>query len=1211
MNRFQITKIWKGPVSLLLALALLGGLCWPILAGQRVAPENPITRDNIQNIDTILLGEDSGVEALEGIEDPKGTASGESGGETQPGDPSTTEPTDPEASTEPTEPEDREVPTEPNTDETKPDPDEDTEAPEETKPGEEEGDQNQDGNTGSDGSEDTELDLGLVLTWYKYGTEPKTVVCAPNGSTGRTIRDGQLQDGSLRYTFSFTGTEAEQAHITGIRFGTANTPGEAVRDSGAVQLMIPENMGYQNYSFAVTAEVEATDPEGAAALQQVDFTVVIHYEAGIDLDLELQWQCSGAPVSFLCGANTQVSHTIQSAQLSDGLLQYALMLRGEASAKAVLTQADYTTSTGQSGTLQLEGGSLLLAVPEGSKTEIYTIHATAEYREEDGDTTPVYFTIQITYVDDLDLKLQFVWYRNGLTAQTVACRFDEQTAVTIKRNQLAGGNLAYALELTGTAAQGAKIISAELISGSGFASLAVPQGSCYLTLPDGQTTVRYTLVVKAQAKQGEKIRVVEFPIAITYSADLSLQLSYTLREAGGTQTYSITCENRKTRQADIVYDDQLDENTLPYTMTLVGGDAEAARITSVLLYRSGSGQTLAQEASGSAVLMLNDGKLGENTFAVTAEDAQGNIYTFTVNIPYKHRGANAVWIELNLPDGAEVVNESEITLTVTAWSEDDAGQRTYILATGVDTVLTVMLDGVLCASTGQGSGHAQQYSLIPANPPEGDENKHILYVYAEDSFGNFAEKTITLQGRRSQTGHVEGKASVYIDMTTIGLGILGPVSYDILKDEPVSYVVAKAVWGYDAGEPFGTATQSFGWADGKYSGTLDVGFYLRSMSDGSNMGARSSYYTGVWSSDREETLAGIDAQFGAGSGMATLWRCIYLNGITRGTDGGYYVGEFDYTGGSGWLYSVNGYYPNDAMTDYELRDGDVLILRYSLAEGWDVGAGTSGYGSTVGYCVTAVNGRFSIQHRLERIENADGSISYICQCCGLEEACEHENTAYKDREDGTHALFCGDCGRFVSDPEAHGWQYAADEGADTHTRTCQQCLLAQTEAHKWIEQSNSATCTEGGIAIFACADCGGSREEESPPKGHQLDNTVYHDVQEHWQKCQVCKLEIEGSRGSHSFRYDQGEADWICDGCGLLHDFDGCGNKDLTLLSANCKKLTYHCPHCGRELVIDGSFEEYHDYADGTCIHCGERDPALPPEEPEFPVPTAKGRRKK
>ncbi len=54
------------------------------------------------------------------------------------------------------------------------------------------------------------------------------------------------------------------------------------------------------------------------------------------------------------------------------------------------------------------------------------------------------------------------------------------------------------------------------------------------------------------------------------------------------------------------------------------------------------------------------------------------------------------------------------------------------------------------------------------------------------------------------------------------------------------------------------------------------------------------------------------------------------------------LGEFDFTSGSGWMYSVNGVYPNVGFSEYFLKDGDVVRLRFTLMLGADIGGGFSG-----------------------------------------------------------------------------------------------------------------------------------------------------------------------------------------------------------------------------------------------------------------------------
>ena len=124
-----------------------------------------------------------------------------------------------------------------------------------------------------------------------------------------------------------------------------------------------------------------------------------------------------------------------------------------------------------------------------------------------------------------------------------------------------------------------------------------------------------------------------------------------------------------------------------------------------------------------------------------------------------------------------------------------------------------------------------------------------------------------------------------------------------------------------------------------------------------------------------EILAAIDARFGAGTALASFWRCIYRNGIEL-SDPGDGLGEYSYTMASGWLYSVGGstFYPGNGMSDYYLKDGDVLTIRFTLAYGWDVG-GSSDRGGSVGYCTSGseTTGPFSI------ISKSKVWSLYLCQ----------------------------------------------------------------------------------------------------------------------------------------------------------------------------------------------------------------------------------------
>ena len=66
-----------------------------------------------------------------------------------------------------------------------------------------------------------------------------------------------------------------------------------------------------------------------------------------------------------------------------------------------------------------------------------------------------------------------------------------------------------------------------------------------------------------------------------------------------------------------------------------------------------------------------------------------------------------------------------------------------------------------------------------------------------------------------------------------------------------------------------------------------------------------------------------------------VYNSAYIEGI-----GNLY--EFDCGPLSGWMYSVNGWYPNYGCSRYELKAGDVICWRYTCDLGADIGGGSLG-----------------------------------------------------------------------------------------------------------------------------------------------------------------------------------------------------------------------------------------------------------------------------
>lgn len=68
-----------------------------------------------------------------------------------------------------------------------------------------------------------------------------------------------------------------------------------------------------------------------------------------------------------------------------------------------------------------------------------------------------------------------------------------------------------------------------------------------------------------------------------------------------------------------------------------------------------------------------------------------------------------------------------------------------------------------------------------------------------------------------------------------------------------------------------------------------------------------------------------------------LYNSAYIEGIHN-------LYEFDVGEGSGWMYSVNDWFPNYGCSRYALEDGDVIAWVYTCDLGADVGAGMAGEG---------------------------------------------------------------------------------------------------------------------------------------------------------------------------------------------------------------------------------------------------------------------------
>ena len=1185
----------------LVAAALLLPILLPALHLQRQEPENPIQETNIQPVEPLSFGEAVGGTRASA---PEQTENGTSGGQTQP--------ENAEQSTEPEE-------TDPIQD---PQPAQPQEDPNQQQPGNEApSDGTGETQPGEDGTEagDGALDLGLVLSWKRYGSERYRSLCPANRTVRQDVRTAQIPDGQFWYELELQGLDAGSAEITAVQI--AENGGDAVPADirGGIAMRLGPDGADSYYALQVQAAVTRVLEDGSRREEAITFGFLLVYSDSLDLEAELQWRrADGGTDRLTCQPGRQSAAALKGEDLPESLLQYQFRLSGESAEDAAILSAEYRAEDGTSGTLETTGGTLTLQAAEDGKN-IYTIMLRVEVTSG-GQTRQLTFTFRLIWQEAQDVALNLVWIKNSTEAQTLPCEPDGQAAAEIRRTELRQGELQYRLELDGKNAAQVSLLSAVLTPDGGSAQeLALPNGSTTLTIPDGAASMRYVLTVQARCQRSDgTLRNMTFTYVLRYSGGIGLEMQYTLLD-GTAKT--IRCANGQSKTAETVYSDELEDGVLPFTMTLTGGeDANGVQITKVTCFQSGNSRmtTLPAGSSGSIPLLVNsDGSEGENQFKVTAQGSGGENYTFTVNVPYKLRGDGIVKIETSLDEETKVLNGTKITMTLTAWSEKKDDGTLIARMTASDTVVTLDGETLRCDGT---IGGRLQYTMTPQNPETGDENEHILHIVCEDAYGNRGEKTLTLKGERTRKGQPAGWASIYIDMTVLGLGTTNAIRYEVLSGETASYAVAKAVWGEDAGEPFGTAVESFGWpaSEKSYSGSFDLAFYLEKLGDGTDMAARSNALRNGWenyqispSNSKEENLAKIDAIFGETSPYAALWRSIYLAGLTLNPCHQYSIGQFDYTPASGWLYSIGGgtNYPLKYLSDYELRDGDVLVLRYTLAGGRDVGdAGAAGSKDTAAgnaFCVTAMNGSLTVAHQWTTVVNEDGTEQKVCTSCGKIEACDHpaEKLEYRLSEDGTKCYeFCLKCGKPVTEAEEHKWTVELiEENAEQHRKICKNCKHEVLEDHRFEFVKDTATCEQAGELVQRCVQCEYEKRTPSEATGHRPAKRM--DAEEHWEVCEICEKEIDGSRSAHSYQWDAGWNDWTCSGCSFIHGDVCAGTPEVVESACTCSHEELHCSACGAEFRRDaqGAFPYPHSYVVSTeectcsrevrvCSACGARD---------------------
>ena len=319
-------------------------------------------------------------------------------------------------------------------------------------------------------------------------------------------------------------------------------------------------------------------------------------------------------------------------------------------------------------------------------------------------------------------------------------------------------------------------------------------------------------------------------------------------------------------------------------------------------------------------------------------------------------------------------------------------------------------------------GGVYEYDIFFEPPVSGDTYPAAVNITAWDDEGNSSFRSYTLTYADVGEDQVIGTCAVYIDMTTIGFGIeYSGFEYEVRKGDTAADCVIAAL------EEYGLTPE--------YSGTIDENFYLRGLTAGFlTRGARIP--------DMLKDLLVLD-------GLPPT------NGHSNDR-----LYEFDFTRGSGWMYTIDGVnYPGRGMDKYKLTGNETITLRFTLAYGKDLGQRSTAGGTLLSrYCGSWYNGEYHPNHQYE---NGGGEVI-------PGENCE-EGSKMK-------CWRCKICGKyFMSDDNE-----SVPVGYENQVVDSPYIMLPPGE-HQWEEVKRiEASIEADGEIDYKCKVCGAEKQEIIP-----------------------------------------------------------------------------------------------------------------------------------
>lgn len=244
-----------------------------------------------------------------------------------------------------------------------------------------------------------------------------------------------------------------------------------------------------------------------------------------------------------------------------------------------------------------------------------------------------------------------------------------------------------------------------------------------------------------------------------------------------------------------------------------------------------------------------------------------------------------------------------------------------------------------------------EYELQFTPPNIGEYKEYRVALRAWDDDGNSAYREYVVRYYAISEGDVIGTATVIIDATSVGLGVVDVIgNVEIKSGDTAADVIVAALNSYDYVTSPATVTGNQ--------------FYLSSIS-------------------RSGTFGGsIPAQ------LKTILQ--NDNVVVHGAMSYDSLGDTHYTNGSGWMCWINGSNIGRSMGSYPVSAGCTIELRYTVAWGKDVGGSGGSGGLFPQYCYTWVGGSMVerghdyVEEIIEPTETEDGEKIQRCRRCEKE-----------------------------------------------------------------------------------------------------------------------------------------------------------------------------------------------------------------------------------